>query len=67
MYDEEKQQNHTAHTLSPVPFVYVGKNCQITQTHGSLIDVAPTVLYLLGISKPKEMTGNSLLKRTEHD
>jgi 2,3-bisphosphoglycerate-independent phosphoglycerate mutase len=67
MYDEKSQQNHTAHTLSPVPFVYVGKNCQITHTHGSLIDIAPTVLYLLDIPKPKSMTGKSLLKKIDHD
>ena len=61
MFDEPTQQPHTAHTLSPVPFLYIGKNCQLRQKHGSLIDVAPTILSLLGIKKPKEMTGASLL------
>ena len=61
MFDETTQQPHTAHTLSPVPFLYIGKNCQLRQKHGSLIDVAPTILSLLGIKKPKEMTGASLL------
>lgn len=63
MYDEVSKQKHTAHTLSPVPFLFIGKNCQMTKTHGSLIDIAPTMLYLLGISQPKEMTGESLLKK----
>ncbi|NDH08880.1 MAG: 2,3-bisphosphoglycerate-independent phosphoglycerate mutase [Gammaproteobacteria bacterium] len=63
MYDEDKQQAHTAHTLSPVPFLYIGKNCQLRQKHGSLIDVAPTVLALLGIEKPQDMTGTSLLQQ----
>ena len=63
MYNNRTLQSHTAHTLSPVPFIYVGTNCQITHSHGSLIDIAPTVLYLLNIKQPIEMTGHSLLKR----
>ena len=62
MFDEDTQQAHTAHTLSPVPFLYIGKNCQLRQKHGSLTDVAPTVLALLGIQKPQDMTGTSLLQ-----
>jgi len=67
MYDGSNQQKHTAHTLSPVPFLYVGKNCQTTQTHGSLVDIAPTILYLLNLSIPKEMTGKSLLRRISNE
>jgi 2,3-bisphosphoglycerate-independent phosphoglycerate mutase len=67
MYDKSHHQKHTAHTLSPVPFLYVGKNCQTTQTHGSLVDIAPTILYLLNLPKPKEMTGTCLLRRLSNE
>jgi 2,3-bisphosphoglycerate-independent phosphoglycerate mutase len=63
MFNEATQQKHTAHTLSPVPFLFVGKNCQMTKSHGSLIDIAPTMLYLLDIPQPKEMTGERLLEK----
>ena len=63
MYDDQNKQKHTAHTLSLVPFLFVGKNCQLTRNHGSLLDIAPTILYALNIKKPKEMSGNSLIKR----
>lgn len=61
MYDEEHQQNHTAHTMSPVPFLFIGKGWQITKSHGSLIDIAPTILKLLQLKQPQEMSGESLL------
>jgi 2,3-bisphosphoglycerate-independent phosphoglycerate mutase len=61
MYDEANQQNHTAHTMSPVPFLYIGKNWKISKSHGSLIDIAPTVLKLLNIRQPAQMSGESLL------
>lgn len=62
MYDLHTQQPHTAHTTEPVPFIYVGRLAKITEQHaGTLADIAPTLLALLGIPKPKEMTGNSLL------
>lgn len=67
MFDSITKQKHTAHTLSPVPFLYIGKNCQLTQNHGSLIDIAPTILYLLNIEQPKEMTGSTLLKRIAYE
>lgn len=63
MFDESTELPHTAHTLSPVPFLYIGKNCQLIRKHGSLTDVAPTVLALLGIEKPQDMTGTSLLRQ----
>lgn len=62
MYDPTTKQAHTAHTNRPVPFVYLGRRATITQPQGSLIDVAPTLLYLLGIEIPAEMTGKSLVK-----
>lgn len=67
MYDENSHQKHTAHTLSHVPFLIVGKNWQLAETHGSLIDIAPTVLEVLAIKKPKEMQGKSLIKRIKNE
>jgi 2,3-bisphosphoglycerate-independent phosphoglycerate mutase len=51
----------TAHTTNPVPFTVVGSNTKGLRTGGKLCDVAPTMLGLLGIPVPKEMTGTSLL------
>jgi 2,3-bisphosphoglycerate-independent phosphoglycerate mutase len=67
MFDETTHQQHTAHTLSKVPFLVIGKNWQLTQTHGSLVDIAPTVLEVLGIKIPLEMQGKSLIKRIKHE
>lgn len=52
-------QPHTQHTVGPVPLVYVGRPA--TLHHGSLSDLAPTVLKLMDIKQPKEMTGHSLV------
>ncbi len=66
MYDEVTQQAHTAHTSELVPFLYLGNEAwQIASLKGSLIDIAPTMLTLLGIAQPKEMTGHSLLKKND--
>jgi 2,3-bisphosphoglycerate-independent phosphoglycerate mutase len=51
---------HTAHTTNPVPFVAVGTGAASLRAGGSLRDVAPTVLRLLGIEPPSEMTGRDL-------
>jgi 2,3-bisphosphoglycerate-independent phosphoglycerate mutase len=59
MLDAKSLQPLTAHTLNPVPVIYVGKQ-KIKLRNGSLQDVAPTVLKLLEIDKPSEMTGNAL-------
>ena len=61
MFDDTTHQAHTAHTNQPVPLLYIGGNWHINTTKGSLIDVAPTVLALLNITPPNEMTGNTLL------
>ena len=60
MVDPVKGTPHTAHTANPVPFVVVSDRYQ-TAENGSLQDVAPTVLKLLGIEKPADMTGSSLI------
>jgi len=49
---------HTQHTVGPVPLVYVGRKA--TLHHGSLRDLAPTVLALMGVPQPPEMTGHNL-------
>jgi 2,3-bisphosphoglycerate-independent phosphoglycerate mutase len=51
---------HTAHTTNPVPLVAVGAGAASLRAGGSLRDVAPTVLGLLGIEPPAEMTGRDL-------
>jgi 2,3-bisphosphoglycerate-independent phosphoglycerate mutase len=58
---------HTAHTTNPVPFVYFDTNAdtRTLRDGGSLIDVAPTVLDLLGVEQPEVMTGRSLLTDIE--
>jgi len=61
MEDEDTGQAHTAHTTEPVPFVYIGKRNLKVREGGVLADVAPTMLYLLGMKKPEEMTGHSIL------
>ena len=61
MYDEKIGQPHTAHTTNLVPLIYVGRPAKIIITTGALDDVAPTLLYLIGLSKPTEMTGKVLV------
>lgn len=61
MQDYESGQVHTQHTTELVPFIYVGdKPVQILKG-GRLSDVAPTLLHLMGLDKPDEMTGYNLL------
>lgn len=67
MFDETTHQAHTAHTSEPVPLVYVGGNWHFNRKEGSLIDIAPTMLGLLGITPPAEMTGHQLLEKNTHN
>jgi len=53
---------HTAHTLNPVPVALVGGPSGVTLAHGRLADIAPTLLALMGLDTPPEMTGQSLLR-----
>jgi 2,3-bisphosphoglycerate-independent phosphoglycerate mutase len=62
MFDPCSNQAHTAHTKNPVPFIYVGRKANIKHDQGSLIDIAPTLLHILGLPKPSEMTGQSLIQ-----
>jgi len=61
MFDEATQQPHTAHTLERVPLIYVGRPARITTNTGALQDIAPTLIRMLGLTVPKEMTGTSLI------
>ncbi len=64
MTDRSSGQRHTAHTTNPVPLVYAGRDATALGG-GSLQDIAPTMLYLLGIEPPPEMTGRCLLQLTD--
>ena len=60
MKDPQSGQSHTAHTTFTVPFLFHGRDANFNGT-GSLRDIAPTMLALLGLQQPAEMTGRSLL------
>ena len=59
------EEPHTAHTFNPVPFVYLTPDGddggQTVRKGGSLCDIAPTLVDLIGLDRPTEMTGESLL------
>jgi 2,3-bisphosphoglycerate-independent phosphoglycerate mutase len=58
---DERGEPHTAHTTNPVPFIVIGDDPTLRLRSGVLGDVAPTVLKLLGLPQPPEMTGSSLI------
>ncbi len=60
MFDE-KGEPFTPHTTNPVPFCVVGYDCQLKEG-GRLADIAPSMLKILGLEKPAEMTGESIIK-----
>ena len=51
----------TAHTTNPVPFTVAGMDCQLREG-GRLCDISPTIIKILGLTQPEEMTGESLIK-----
>ncbi len=53
---------NTAHSLNPVPFVYVTENKAAKVENGVLADVAPSILHIMGLAQPAEMTGHDLIK-----
>ena len=61
MRDPETGEPHTSHTVGPVDLVYVGSRDATLRSGGALRDLAPTLLDMLGLEKPAEMTGASLL------
>ncbi len=65
MYDEESHQKHTQHTLNRVPALLFNSPANIRSLNdGKLADVAPTLLALMKIPQPREMTGHSLLSES---
>ena len=63
MWDDELNAPHTAHTANPVPVILCGEPFVGARLRdGTLRDVAPTMLQLLGIAGSSEMTGSSLLE-----
>lgn len=61
MRDNITHQAHTAHTMNPVPLLYIGRKASLSMG-GSLRDLAPSLLSLMGLSQPVEMTGHSLIQ-----
>jgi 2,3-bisphosphoglycerate-independent phosphoglycerate mutase len=64
MRDPDTGQPHTSHTVGPVPFVYAGPCPATLRSGGALRDVAPTILDLLGVPRPEEMSGETLLVKS---
>ncbi len=60
MTDPKSGQVHTSHTIGPVPLVYTGHRNVNLKNDGSLCDIAPTLLTLMGLQQPQEMSGHSL-------
>ena len=54
---------NTAHSLNPVPCIYVTENRDATVRDGRLADVAPSILQIMDLPQPAEMTGNRLIER----
>ena len=59
MLEDDGKSPHTAHTTNPVPFIIRGADVKLHE--GRLCDIAPTMLELMGLEKPVEMTGESLI------
>lgn len=62
MIDTEAKQPHTAHTTNLVPLIYVGRKAAALKDNGALCDIAPTLLQIMALPQPQEMTGRSLLE-----
>ena len=59
--NEEDGTPNTAHSLNPVPFIYVTDNNSATVKNGRLADVAPSILHIMGLEQPADMTGENLI------
>ncbi|MDR2874417.1 MAG: 2,3-bisphosphoglycerate-independent phosphoglycerate mutase [Methylobacillus sp.] len=64
MEDHAHHQPHTQHTTNLVPFLYIGRPAHLAHT-GALSDVAPTLLHMMGVPQPAEMTGHPLVEFTD--
>lgn len=60
MFNEKTGQPHTAHTINPVPVLHVGGHYRLAHA-GALEDIAPTMLDIMGLDIPEEMTGQSMI------
>lgn len=65
LFDESTGQPHTAHTINPVEAIYFGSRKVTLKADGALCDVAPTLLQLMGVEQPDEMSGQSLIASIE--
>ena len=65
MVDPEKGTPYTAHTTNHVPFIVTGDQgaLEVSDEQGALADVAPTILAIMGLPQPEEMSGRSLLAK----
>jgi 2,3-bisphosphoglycerate-independent phosphoglycerate mutase len=61
LFDVETGQRHTAHTTNPVPLIYVGRSANLLE-NGALSDLSPTLLAMMDLPQPEEMTGRSLIE-----
>ncbi|WP_374355984.1 2,3-bisphosphoglycerate-independent phosphoglycerate mutase [Chitinimonas sp.] len=63
MWDKASGQVHTQHTTDTVPFLYIGRKATLApQGEGALKDIAPSLLAMMGLPQPAEMTGQSLIR-----
>jgi len=65
MRGKQTGQAHTAHTSNPVPLLYIGRPARLEE--GSLADVAPSLIYLMGLKPPPEMSGRPLIELLTED
>jgi 2,3-bisphosphoglycerate-independent phosphoglycerate mutase len=61
MLNDETSQPHTAHTTNLVPLLYIGRPARMAE-NGALSDIAPSLLYIMNMEIPPEMTGTPLLE-----
>lgn len=64
LFDEKTGQPHTAHTTNPVPLIYFGRTATLLDS-GVLSDIAPTMLSIMELEQPREMTGRPLIEFTD--
>ena len=62
MRDQKTGEPYTAHTNLPVPLIYVGRPAKVVKTDGVLSDIAPTLLHIMGMPIPTEMTGRPIFE-----
>ena len=62
LLEKDTTQAHTAHTTNFVPLIYVGRDAVATSSTGALCDIAPTLLHIMDIKQPKQMTGRYLFE-----